>query len=488
MQYGVRVTTAAVMITVASACGPARDTTTPAASAPSPAAQASLAHVPAPAPIKVAQIDSTIRHTVAAKHLVGLSVGIAQDGKIVFARGYGLRALGGRDSVSPETMFAIGSVTKQFTCSAVLLLAQDGKLSMQDPVAKYFPKLTRAADIKLLDLGQHVSGYRDYYPLDFVDREMQQDAAPDAIIEEYATRPLDFEPGTRWSYSNTNFLILGRVVEKASGQPFGAFLTQRIFTPVGMTHTQFEPAPGGAAMASGYTTFALGPAIAAKPEGRGWAGTAGAIWSTPTDLLTWDLALTSGKVLNDTSYGTLTTARRLSDGRSTGYGCGDGIRDEGPAVMLTHGGAVSGFVAENIVVPATRSALVILANTDFASLDTLQQAILGQLLPHVDVPVVSGPSAAAAARTFLSALAQGRVDRSTLGDDYNAFLTPELVAAGRGSLGALGPITGVEVVQTAERGGMEVSALRFKTGTQAARALMYRTPDGKIQEFLFQRN
>ena len=261
-------------------------------------------------PVSVAQIDSVIRATVTDKHLVGLSVAVAQDGKVVLAKGYGLKTLGSHDSVSAETMFAVGSVTKQFTCSAVLLLAQDGKLTLQDPVAKYFPKLTRAGDITLLDLGNHVSGYRDFYPLDFVDREMQKPATADQIIDEYATRPLDFDPGTRWSYSNTNFLILGRVVEQAGGQPFGAFLAQRIFTPVGMTHTQFDPVDHTPAMATGYTTYALGPPFPAEPEGRGWAGSAGAIWSTPSDIAAWDMALIGGKVLSDDSYRTHTTPRR----------------------------------------------------------------------------------------------------------------------------------------------------------------------------------
>jgi D-alanyl-D-alanine carboxypeptidase len=439
---------------------------------------------PAPPPVRSTQLDSLIRRTVAEKHLVGLSVAVAQNGTLAFAKGFGLKSLGGQDSVTAETMFAIGSVTKQFTCSAVLLLAQDGKLALDDRVAKYFPKLTRANDITLLDLGNHVSGYRDFYPLDFVDREMQKPETADSIITEYATRPLDFDPGTRWSYSNTNFLILGRVVEQTSGQPFGAFLAQRIFTPVGMTHTQFDPAQHIAAMATGYTTFALGQPFVAPPEGRGWAGSAGAIWSTPTDILHWDMALIGGKVLSSDSYRTLTTPRRLPDGRSTEYGCGDDIHEGGPALVFEHGGAVSGFVAENIVVPATRSAIVLMANTDFASLDALEQDILAMLVPHVDIPAIQGPTAVDAARTFLVSLQQGHVDRSTLGDDYSAFLTPELIAAAQKSLG---PITEVEVVRASERGGMEVAQLRFKTGRETAGALMYRTPDGKIQEVLFQR-
>ncbi len=449
---------------------------------------ATVASVPQPPPINVAQLDSMIQKTVLSKQLVGLSIGVMQNGKVVLAKGYGLRKLGGHDSVTTETQFAVGSVTKQFTCSTALLLAQDGKLSMQDPVSKYYPNLTRAGDITLLDLGQHVTGYRDFYPLDFVDREMQKAEPPDSIINEYATRPLDFDPGTRWSYSNTNFLILGRVVEKVSGQGWGAFVADRIWKPVGMTHTLYEPTPGGPNMASGYTTFAFGAPFAAKPEADGWTSTAGGIWSTPTDLLAWDLALVDGKVLNSQSYETLTTPRHLADGRSTGYGCGDGVIDQGPAVVLKHGGAVSGFVAQNIVVPATRSAIVTLANTDFASLDSLETAILAMLVPpHVDVPAINGPTALVAGRTFLVGLAQGKVDRSTLGDDYSAFLTPEMVAGAGASLGGMGAITDVAIARTAERGGMEVALITFKAGGKSERALMYRTPDGKIQEVLFQR-
>ncbi len=487
MRSAVGLSTVALTVVSFSACAPTKDPAP--ASAPKSAATgyAIVGSVPAPPALNTARIDSMIRKTVSDKHLVGLSVSIAQDGKIAFAKGYGLKTLGGHDSVSTETQFAIGSVTKQFTCSAVLLLAQDGKVALTDPVAKYFPKLTHAADITLLDLGQHVSGYRDFYPLDFVDREMQKPATADAIIDEYATRPLDFDPGTRWSYSNTNFLILGRVVEQVSGQPFGAFLTQRIFAPVGMSHTLFDPEQHTGAMATGYTTFALGPPYPAEPEGRGWAGSAGAIWSTPTDLATWDLALIGGKVLSADSYRMLTTPRHLSDGRSTAYGCGDGVREVGPAVVFSHGGAVAGFVAANVVIPATRSAIVMLANTDFASLNNLAENIVATLVPHVDVPAITGATAADAARRFLVALRQGNVDRSTLADDYNAFLTPELAAAAHASLTALGPITAVEVVSTRERGGMEVAEIHFRAGSTPAGAFMYRTPDGKIQEVLFQR-
>jgi D-alanyl-D-alanine carboxypeptidase len=435
-----------------------------------------------PPPVSVEWLDSLARGYVAQKHLVGLSVGVAQNDSMIFARGYGFVSLADHSPVTPWTKFAIGSVTKQFTCAAVLLLQESGRISMQDPVSKFFPRLTRAKDITLLDLGNQVSGYRDYYPLDFVDREMEQPTTADSVIAEYATRPLDFEPGTRWSYSNTNFLILGRVVEKVSGVPFGTFLQQHILDPVGMRLTSYDPAPGGPAMASGYTSFALGAPTFAAPEGAGWAGMAGALWSTTGDLLKWDLALVDGKVLSPDSYHTLTTPRRLADGRSTGYGCGDGVSDRGDAVVLTHGGAVSGFTAQNSVIPATRSAVVLLSNQDFGSLGELNRAILARLMPRANLPVIHGASAPVTAAAFLTQLQKGQVDRAFLGDDFSAYLTPERLAEARRTLA--GRVSEVRVVGTAERGGMEVAELRFKTGARAAAALMYRTPDGKIQEFL----
>jgi CubicO group peptidase (beta-lactamase class C family) len=433
------------------------------------------------------ELDSLIRTTVAEKHIVGLSVGVMQNGKVILAKGYGVRDLATNAAVTPQTMFAIGSVTKQFTCSALLMLAEQKKLSLQDPVAKYFPTLTRARDITLLDVGGHLSGYRDYYPLDFVDREMSKPATADAIISEYATRPLDFEPRARYSYSNTGFLILGRVIEKVSGESFGAFVASHLFAPLQLTRTAYEPAPKGD-MAHGYTSFGFSDPIPAVPEAPSWAGMAGAIWSTPSDLLTWDLSLLEHRLISPASYGVLTTPQRLTDGRSSGYGCGESIADRGAAVVLSHGGAVSGFVAENSVIPATRSAVVMLSNTDASPIRPLQQQIVAKLMPRSgDIPVVSGAPAIDVAKTFLGALEQGTVDRATLGEDFDAYLTADKVAGARKALGVMGKISNVRIAGTGERGGMEVTTVAFSAGHTAARAVMFRSRDGKIQEFLFSR-
>jgi len=259
---------------------------------------AAVLAAPAAAAIDPAAVRSTVAGLLESRGLVGLSVAVVENGATALAEGFGVRSRATGQPVAADTMFAIGSITKQFTAACVLLLAEDGKLAVTDKVAKWYPALTRASDITLLDLMNHVSGYADYYPLDFVDRPMAAATPSDEVIRRFATRPLDFEPGARYSYSNTGYLILGRVVEKVSGEPFGAFLDRRILKPLGMAHTVFEPDPLGPSCARGHMSFWLGAPEIVPLEGRGWVAAAGALFSTPSDLVTWDLALVDGKVRN----------------------------------------------------------------------------------------------------------------------------------------------------------------------------------------------
>ena len=447
---------------------------------------ASIARAQSTASVTAADLDSIVHAHFDGKGIVGLAVGVMHNGQVLLAKGYGMANLEKNATVTPPTMFPIGSVTKQFTCSTVLLLAEEGKLRMTDRVSQYFPRLTRASEVSLADLGGMTAGYRDYYPLDYVDTEMLKDVTAQEIMNEYATRPLDFDPGTRWSYSNTNFTILGAIAEQVSGQSLGALMQARIFGRLGMTHTSFDPPTNGAATATGYRSWALAGPTPSQPEGKGWTGAAGAIWSTPSDLLAWDLALVTGKAIGPESYKALTTPRYLTDGRATGYGCGDGINLNGPAITFSHGGAVSGSVTSNVVLPGTRSAVVLLANSE-TGLGALSNALVARLLPQTDLPKIAGLAALEAIRTYLAQLAAGKVDRATLSTDFNAHLTPALEQAAAASIAALGGLGTVTVVDRLERGGMEVAVFRMLVGKTPATGTMYRSPDGKIQQVLFTR-
>ncbi len=309
-------------------------------------------------------IDAFLSAEVQKKGRVALSVAIVQNGRVVLQKAYGKRSLENGSDADADTLFAIGSVTKQFTCACVLLLADDGKLAPTDKVSKYYPELTKADEITLLDLMHHTSGYPDYYPLDFVDRRMQRSITPEALIRQYASGKLDFEPGTKWSYSNTGYILLGLIVEKVSGQRLGRFMERRIFTPLGMTHTRYEPEGDDKQLATGYTSFATGNPEKVDPEGYGWLEAAGGIYSTPGDLVKWDLGLMDGKVLKPATMKLMTTQRELIDGRITDYGCGLGISVKNGRRVWAHNGAVSGFAAANSMVPSTRSAIVMMANKE----------------------------------------------------------------------------------------------------------------------------
>ena len=448
-----------------------------------------LASEPLPTPptaFDPATVDAYISRVVQAREMVGLSVAIVRNGKQPWTGTYGKSSIEAGAPVTTNTVFAIGSVTKQFTAACILLLAQEGKLSVRDKVAKYYPKLTRARDITLLDLMNHVSGYPDYYPLDFVDRRMEIPVAPDDLIQRYAGGKLDFEPGTKWSYSNTGYVILGRVVEKVSGQTLGDFMTRRILRPLGMDHAFFGTTAAGSGMAAGYTRYALGPQTPARAEAQGWLDGAAGLHCTALDLVKWDMALIDGRILNAESYGLMTQQRKLPEGRVREYGCGIGVKIISHTMVLTHEGAVSGFQAWNILVPATRSALAILSDCEeWEAVDDLKEVLANLIMPDPPwVPDVVGPDAGQAAMDFLRALQAGRLDRGRLGEEFNHFLSEEKIRAAAIRLKELGQPVREEIQDRSERGGMEVANVRLVCEKGILSALIYRTPDGKIQECL----
>jgi hypothetical protein len=334
---------------------------------------------------------------------------------------------------------------------------------------------------------------------------MLKPAAVDDVIRSYAKGALDFEPGSRYSYSNTGFLILGRIVERVSGEPFGAFLSRRILKPLGLDHTNYEPDPQGPAFAVGHTTFALSAPVPTVPEGKGWIAMAGALYSTASDLVRWDLALIGGKVLKPESFKLMTTRRRLSDGTLSGYACGLGVGERNGVLVLNHNGAVSGFYAYNLVVPSTGSALAVLINDEAGGqVGKINRLIAPFLFPSAPpvkpapaaaqaarpaateksgAPAIAGPPAAEAAKALFLALQSGAVDRTALGGEFNWFLTDGKIKGASARLKPYGAPAAVTVTSIGERGGMEVSTSELKFAAGALQTLMYRTPDGKVQQF-----
>ena len=444
-----------------------------------------------PEALETDAIDTYLKAHATKPGQVGMSVAIMKDGEIVFARGYGTRSVGTDRPVTPETPFAIASISKQFTCAAALLLAEDGKLLMRDPVAKYFPELTRAKDVTLLDALHHTAGYRDYYPLDFTSERQGEPIDADALVAEYGAMPLDFEPRTRWSYSNTGYVIVGRVIERRSRRSYGEFLKARLFEPLSLEHTYAREAELRPDAAHGHGAFALGDPEPYPAEGLGWMLGSGSLWSTPSDLLRWDLALHGGKVLSKKSYATMITPATLEDGRTTGYGCGLGVETKQGETVVRHSGAVNGYLSMNVFVPRTRSGVSVVVNSLAADPRTVADELLDVVLrsgqPMRPVPEIAGPPADEMAATLLAAMQSGTLPRDQLSPEYSAFATDERLKRAAPALKELGEPVLVELLRTRERGGMEASVVQFVFRTATLQAVMFRRPDGIVEQFLLRR-
>ncbi len=481
------------LLLVAACIGCSRPAAAPAPSnapvtTPSAAPLAQSPAPPLPTTFDVAAIDTYITRLVPARGYVGLSVAIVKDGAVVLDKGYGLRQIGPDLPVGTDAPFAVASITKQFVSALILQLADEKKLSVDDKVAKYYPDLNRAGDITLYDLMTHVSGYHDSYPLDFVDEEMKRPITADDAIAQYAKqRPLDFEPRTHFSYSNIGYKILGRVIEKVTGRPLGAVLHERIFRPIGMTHSSYMPNIATPGLARGYTAFAFGPPEPAELEARDWNFGEGGIYSTAGDLAKWDIALMGGKVLGPKAFEFFTTPRRLADGRATKYGCGVYVAANGSGdTVLRHTGSYSGFRTFNVLEPRTHTAVVAISNRDDMPPNSLVNDIVSLLDEEHHPPdlKVQGPPAQDVAREIFAQMQAGRVDRSRFSEDFNIFLSDSKLQSASARLRPLGNPTDVAVSETHERGAMEATTILFTFASTKLEISMFRGRDGKVQQFL----
>lgn len=446
---------------------------------------------PRPTSLDLKAIDTYLEREVKDNDYPGLALAILNSGKVIFSKGYGTREWGKDKPVTADTVFAVGSVSKQFACAAILLLAEDGKLSIDDTVAKYYPRLARASDITIRRLMNHTSGYPDYYPLDFLDRRMAAAIDPEKLLETYAGGKLDFEPGERWSYSNTGYVLLGRIAERVSGEPLGSFLDKRVFQKLGMTHTSYCP-ENTEGHAQGHRTVLLGPPEAVPVEGRGWLEAAGGVRSTVLDLIRWDLALMEGRLFKPESFAVMTAPGTLKNGAKTDYGCGlvlGRLATLGPA--YSHSGAVSGFLAYNEFMPESRSAVVVLGNGENVKTGAIGRLLVSLLIkdrsPAAAVPRVEGPKPDEAALELFRDLQAGKVDRAKLGEEFGLYLSDDRVHDSALRLKKLGEPQKATVLSTSERGAMEVTQIEIVCKEGTVQASMFRSPGGKIEQFLLRK-
>jgi D-alanyl-D-alanine carboxypeptidase len=378
--------------------------------------------------------------------------------------------------------YSIGSISKQFTAVAVLMLQEQGKLSLDDPVGRYIPGLTRGDEVTIREILSHTSGYQDYWPEDYVMTPMLQPETAQQILDTWAKKPLDFDPGTQWQYSNTNFVIAGRIVEIVSGEQLFQFLTERIFSPLGMTSVwnsdanQLMPPD-----ATAYYRHALGPLRLAPKEGAGWMFAAGELAMTAHDLALWDESLLAQSLLKPDSYKQMFTEVKLKNGKGTEYGLGVEVRDRDGHRSIEHSGEVSGFVSDNEVLIDDGTAVAVLTNQDAVG----AAATIAKLV----APLVAGYPLTAPEQQALEiyrGLQQGRIDRSLLAPNLNDYFTPQAITDFEFSLGPLGEPLSLRQSSEELRGGMTFRAFDITYPGRRLRLTTYTYPDGKLEQYLIE--
>src|SRR5437762_10664852 len=231
------------------------------------------------------------------------SIAVVKDGILAYTKAYGLADIASHRPATTSMIYSIGSISKQFTAASILLLAEEGKLSLDDPVGRWLLDLTRANEVTIRQVLSMTSGYQDFWPQDYVMSSMTKPASPEEILKGWAQKPLDFEPGTKWQYSNTNYVAAGVIVERLGGMSVLDFLHRRVFDPLGMK-TVFDC--DSSALKPGsptrYHRYGLGPPRAAPKEGKGWMFAAGELAMTAWDLAKWDISMIDQAILKPQSY------------------------------------------------------------------------------------------------------------------------------------------------------------------------------------------
>ncbi|MDR3404196.1 MAG: serine hydrolase [Chthoniobacter sp.] len=293
----------------------------------------------------------------------GVAVLVARDGQILFQGGYGQADVEKKTPITPETKFRIGSVTKQFTAAAILKLAEQGKLSISDPLAKYFPGVPNAEKITLRHLLTHTSGLHSYTDRPDFFAGVAKPVAPADLIALMSKDEPEFAPGTNFKYCNSGYFLLGEIVAKASGQSLADYLRTTFFEPLEMKDTGIyvnATPPAGAAL--GYDVE-KGKASRALDWDMSWAGGAGAIYSTVGDLFRWTEALHGGRVVNSDSFKAMTTPPSPPPGRdSSNYGFGLVMSDVARLPAIWHNGGLQGWSSNVIWLPRQHVVLIALGN------------------------------------------------------------------------------------------------------------------------------
>jgi CubicO group peptidase (beta-lactamase class C family) len=410
----------------------------------------------APALLSAAQrtpIEDAVAKAMAASATRGVSVTVAREGEVVYANGFGLRDLQGPLPVTAETVFPIGSITKQFTAAAIMLLARERKLDLDEKAAAYVPLAPHATAYTVRQLLQQTTGLANYtsVPGFLTTVAESRTITPEGLLALIARAPLGFTPGTRFEYSNTNYVVLGTIVEALAHMPYGRFVHERIARPLGLTHLTYGPPPAGTELTRGYEPQTGTTAVTAWTPQATYA--AGGLYAAPSDLLRWDEAFFGARLLDANAVRTLTTPPQLPGSAHTDYAMGwlRSALDGHP--LIWHNGGVIGANTRNAYFPDQRIAVVVFGNSVGFDETPIVRAAFRALVPPSEAQLAAeraretqpapgeNPAVTAAARAEYERWRAGKVDLSRYDATMRGVLTQATMQQVTGILSSLGAPT-----------------------------------------------
>jgi CubicO group peptidase (beta-lactamase class C family) len=434
----------------------------------------------------LARVDEYVRAEMTRQKIPGLAVAIVENGEVVKAQGYGESNVEHGVPVSADTIFQSGSVGKQFTAAAVMLLVEDGKLSLTDPIAKYFDAAPKAwKNVTIRHLLTHTSGLPDYtggmvdYRKDYTEEQLLRLA--------YSLR-LEFSPGSRWNYSNTGYVLLGAIIRKASGRFYGDLLRERLFEPLGMkTARVISEADIVPHRAAGYRL------VSGTLKNQDWVSPSlnttadGALYFSLRDLVAWDRGIREGRVLTRESWTQIFTPVTLNSGRTYPYGFGWAIEPVNGHPAHMHGGSWQGFQTFIVRYPDDRLTIAVLSNLAQSNPGQIAEGISALLEPSLARPGLKpiaerDPAIDARVRQILAAAATGNLKPEEFAYVRAGFFpgAPERYAKLLAHAGAIQELT---LMQAAERGDDRMYVYDVTFSSTTLRLRLGLAPDGKIAAF-----
>jgi CubicO group peptidase (beta-lactamase class C family) len=438
-------------------------------------------------------VDSYIEEQLRTQHIPGLALGVVRDGKLIKARGYGVANVELGVPVKPETIFQTGSVGKQFTATAIMMLVEEGKVGLDDKISNYLPGTPDAwKDVTVRNLLTHTSGIEDYASDENVKHgglvNLRQDYTEDELFQKFVTLPMNFKPSEKWSYSNTGYVLLGILIRRVTGEFYGDFLQERIFRPLGMTATRIiSEADIIPNRASGYEL------LKGEIKNQQWVSPTlnttadGALYTNVLDMAKWDAALYTEQLLKKSSFDQMWTPVALSNGKRATYGFGWDIAEVNGHRLIEHGGAWQGFTTHISRYIDERLTVIVLTNldADHSQPDAIAHVVAAFYIPALSAVALKPiedkePQVTALLRITLVDLAAGHPNLDSFPVDQRKNWLPERIQGLSELLQRMGAVKSIDLLERKRDGTMIIYKYLVVFADRNMIVNLTLDPDGKM--------